>query len=130
MNILGIDYGLKKVGLAVGDMDSKLAIPLGVARFNYVKELMEKVEQAVQVEQVDKVVLGVSEGEIGKSSREFGRKLEEKLGIEVVFQDEVMTTQDAQKLSQEAGMKRVKRKGMEDAFAATLILQSFFDSVI
>jgi|SRR3989344_7830924 len=130
MKILGIDYGKKKVGIAIGDSDSRLAEPLKV--INYIKEvdLINKVQQVLQVLQVQQVVLGMSEGRMGEATRSFGKKLEDKFNIEVVFQDEILTTQDAQRLSQEAGMKKVKRKKMEDAFAATLILQSYLDSVI
>jgi RNase H-fold protein (predicted Holliday junction resolvase) len=77
--------------------------------------------------QVEKIVLGISEGKMGEESREFGRKLEKKLKIPMIFQDETLTTHEAQKLSIEAGMKRKKRKTLEDAFSATLILQAYLD---
>ena len=47
--------------------------------------------------------------------------------VKIVLQDETLTTSDAQTLSREAGIKRIKRKSLEDAFAATLILQSYLD---
>lgn len=128
MQILGIDYGRKKIGLAIGDTDPKMAEPYSVIRFKTISELVDKIEQVVQVEQVGQVVVGVSEGKTAQDSREFGKKLEEKLGIPVAFQDETLTTQEAQELSIKAQIKRKKRRKLEDAYSATLILQSYLDS--
>ncbi|MBU0570277.1 Holliday junction resolvase RuvX [Patescibacteria group bacterium] len=114
----------KKIGLALAE--GSLAEPYGVVRFKS-EEAIEKVEQVVKVEQVEQVVLGISEGKMGEESKRFGKKLEEKLKIPVIFQDETLTTHDAQKLSIEAGMRRKKRKKLEDAFSATLILQKYLD---
>jgi putative Holliday junction resolvase len=125
MKLLGIDYGRKKVGLAFAD--GSLAEPLQVIREKSEEGVIRRVEQVVQVEQVEKIILGISEGKMGEESREFGRKLEKKLKIPVIFQDETLTTHDAQKLSIEAGMKRKKRKTLEDAFSAALILQAYLD---
>ena len=125
MRILGIDYGRKKIGLAIAE--GPLAEPYGVIRFNSEKEALKKVEQVVQVEQVKKVVVGVSEGKMGRESEKFSLNLSQRSKIPVVTIDESLTSQEAQKLSIEAGIRRRKRKGLEDAYAATLILQSFLD---
>ena len=127
--IVGIDYGRKKIGLAIADMDSRLAEPLEVIRFENLDEALEKVAQVVQVEEVEKVVLGISEGKMAKETKEFGKKLEVKLKIAVEFQDETLTTHEAQELSIKAGIKRKKRKLMEDAYSAALILQGYLDSI-
>lgn len=128
MNILGIDYGRKKMGLALGDTESRLASPYKVVKVGSQKKAIEKIEKVVQVEKVEQVVVGMSEGEMGKETKEFGKKLEEKLKIPVIFQDETLTTQEAQKLSQEAGIGRKKRKKLEDAYSAALILQDYLDT--
>lgn len=127
--IVGIDYGRKKIGLAIADTDSRLAEPLEVIRFENLDEALEKVAQVVQVEEVEKVVLGISEGKMAKETKEFGKKLEVKLKIAVEFQDETLTTHEAQELSIKAGIKRKKRKLMEDAYSAALILQGYLDSI-
>ncbi len=129
MKILGVDYGRKKIGLAIADSDSRLAEPLKVIRVENLEEGPGRVAEVVQVEEVEKVVLGISEGEMAEETKEFGKKLEEKLKIPVEFQDETLTTHDAQRLSLEVGMKRKKRKLMEDAYSATLILQDYLDSL-
>lgn len=123
MKILGIDYGRRKIGLAMAE--SSLAAPLKVISVDSVEDAIRKVEGVVEVEEVEKVVVGMSEGEMASKTREFGEKLEEKLGLPVVYQDETLSSKDAQKLSIEAGIKRKKRKNMEHAYSATIILQTY-----
>ena len=126
MRILGIDYGKKKIGLAVSD--GPLAEPLKVIRFKTKEEAIIKVEKVVKVEQVEQLVVGVSEGKMGEESKRFGEKLKRTLDIAVEFQDETLSSIEAQRLSIEAGIKRKKRKEMEDAYSAALILQNYLSS--
>ncbi|OGM11621.1 hypothetical protein A2Z22_02380 [Candidatus Woesebacteria bacterium RBG_16_34_12] len=126
MKILGIDYGRKKIGLAISD--GLLAEPYKVISTRSTEEVLKKVEQVVEVEQVERVVLGISEGKMAEEIKEFGKKLGEKLKISVIFQDETLSTQQAVELSIKAGIKRKKRKELEDAYSAALILQSYLDS--
>ena len=122
---MGIDFGRAKIGLAVSE--GFLAEPYSVIRYEDEKELLEKIKVLVDKEQIDKVVVGVSEGKSAEEATSFGEKLRE-LGLEVIFFDETLSTVSAQELSREAGMKRKKRKALEDAFAASVMLQSFLDS--
>lgn len=138
MQILAIDYGRKKIGLALAN--TSIAEPLTVIRFKSKDEAFEKIQKVVSLltkswqgrggKRLDLIVMGVSEGEMAKETKEFGKELQERLGLPVVFQDETLTTQEAQFLSRKAGIRRRKRKAMEDAFSAALILQSFLDSCV
>lgn len=124
MRILGIDYGRKKIGLALAD--GLLAEPLKVIKFQLIdKKAIIEIAKVVEVEHVDKVVVGVSEGRIGRESKSFSRSLSQNLRIPVETFDETLTTYDAQKFSLEAGIKRGKRKALEDAYAATVMLQNY-----
>lgn len=129
--VLGIDYGRKKIGIAIAD--GPLAEPLEVIRFENEEDALEKVSssfaKASEDKKVSKVVLGVAEGKMAEEQREFGKKLEKRLGIPVTFQDETLTTQEAQELSIKAGIKRKKRKGLEDAYSAALILQNYLEGL-
>jgi len=89
---------------------------------------LKKIEKETEKEKIEKIVVGVSEGEMAEETKKFGKKLEDKLGISVVFQDETLTTYEAQRFSIEAGIKRKKRKELEDAYSAALILQEYLDS--
>jgi putative Holliday junction resolvase len=125
MRILGIDYGRRKIGLALAT--SKIAEPLKVVVYDSLNEAYAKLAKVIEEEKIEKVVLGISEGEMAKETRLFGRKLEEVTGLKPIYQDETLSTQEAQSLSINAGLKRKKRKELEDAYSATLILQGYLD---
>ena len=121
MKYLGIDYGTKKAGLAVSD--GKLADPLTVLRFENEEELLRKVNNIIQREKIEKVVVGVSENEMGKKSKEFAKK------INAVTFDETLTSKDAVNYAILAGVPKQKRRKNEDAYAATIMLQNYLDSI-
>ncbi|AKM83012.1 hypothetical protein A2422_03485 [Candidatus Woesebacteria bacterium RIFOXYC1_FULL_31_51] len=121
MKILGIDYGRRKIGLALGN--STLAEPYKVIKVDSFESAVKKILQIIKVLQIEQVVVGVSEGEMGEESKKFAERINAK-----TF-DETLSTHDAQKLSIESGMNRKKRKLNEDAFAATVMLQSYIDYV-
>jgi putative Holliday junction resolvase len=121
MKILGIDYGRSKVGLAVGE--AGFAEPLKVIHVNSYQEAVLKIKKEIELEKPEKVVVGVSEGEMGEESRTFARDL----GAETF--DETLSSQEAQKLSLEAGVGQKKRREMEDAYAASIMLQNYLDSM-
>ncbi|MEK7550630.1 MAG: RuvX/YqgF family protein [Patescibacteria group bacterium] len=113
MKILAIDYGRSKIGLATAE--GPLAGPWKVVGLNELNEILKK-------EKFDKLVVGVSSGTMAEEQKKFAKNI----GAETF--DETLTTKEAQRLSLEAGMGRKKRRDMEDAFAAALMLQSYLDS--
>ena len=122
MRILGIDYGLKKIGLAISE--GELAEPLGVIRItNY--EL--RIANICEKEKIDKIVIGVSEGNMVTKQRRFGAKLVKITSLPVEFQDETLTSQDAIAKMNQAGKRRKFRRQFQDAVAAAIILQSWLD---
>ncbi len=128
MAILGVDWGEKKVGLALGV--GKIAEPYEVIRYSDINLLKETLKEILDKEKIDKIVVGVSEAESGLKARKFGAEVLGNLGREVVYFDETLSTAQAQELSRQAGIKRKKRKALEDAFAASIMLQSFLDSYV
>ena len=126
MRILAIDYGQKKVGVALAT--SPLAAPYKVIRFTSGKTLIKELGKIIDEEQIEKLVVGVSEGKMGEESKRFGERLKIEFKLPLYFQDETLTTHKAQELSFEAGIKRKKRKELEDAYSAALILQAYLDS--
>lgn len=113
MRILGIDYGRRKIGLAIGV--SGFSEPWKVVNFPEFKKILE-------TEKFDRLVVGVSEGKMAEESKKFA----EDLGA--VTYDETLSTKDAIRLSIEAGIGRNRRKKMEDAYAASIMLQNYLDS--
>lgn len=124
MITLGIDIGLSKTGVAVAD--GQLAAPLTVICEKDMDRLASEIRLLVEKESAEKVVIGIPEGEMVAFVNEVGDKLMD-LGINVEFHDETLTTVDAQRLSIEANMPQRKRRNLEDAMAASVMLQSFLD---
>lgn len=126
MKVLGIDYGRAKIGLAIGE--AGFAVPLNVIRVSRWEEAIDKVEKVVKVEKVEQVVVGVTEREMGKEQERFAKELGGKLSISVETQDETLSTFDAQQMAIQGGVPLKKRKKLEDAFAAAVMLQSWLDA--
>lgn len=122
MKILGIDYGRKKIGLAIAD--GSLASPWKVIRYKDTKILSEQIKQVVEQEKIEKIVVGISEGEMGEESKGFAKRI----GAETF--DETLSTQKARALSREAGIGRKKRQNLEDAYAAAVMLQSYLETYV
>ncbi|MGA3291733.1 MAG: Holliday junction resolvase RuvX [Candidatus Microgenomates bacterium] len=125
MKILGIDYGRNKMGLAVSD--GPLAEPLRVIRYSDTRVVAEQIKKIIEEEKIKKVIVGISEGEMGKESQNFSKNFSEMIKIPVETSDETLSTQEAQILSREAGIHQKKRHEMEDAYAACIMLQNYLD---
>lgn len=122
MKTLGIDYGEKKVGLAISE--GEFAAPFKIE--TNTRDLSEKICRLCQKEGVTKIVVGVSEGRMAQSQKEFGQNLAQAGGLPVEFWDETLTSKEAVQKMIEAGAKQKKRR-QEDAVAAALILQSYLE---
>ena len=125
-NILGLDYGKSKVGVAISE--GSFATPLKVVRYEDLDGLLEKIGKIVNGKRIEKIVVGVSSGKMAEESKEFAKELGYELGIKVEIHDEVLSTKMAQKKAIEAGIRREKRQKMEDAFAAALILENYLEN--
>lgn len=126
MNIIGIDYGLSKTGVAIAT--SPLASPLRVIKHSSEVELISEIKKLIKSHSVEKLVVGIADGKIAQIQSNFADKLRNEVAIPVETADETLSTHDAKFLSQESGMKRTKRKKHEDAFAAAIMLQRYLDN--
>lgn len=134
MRYLGLDLGSRTLGMALSDMTKTIASSYKIIRHNEeYDKLIKEVEEVVKEKQVEKIVLGYpknmdnSVGAKGKLSIEFKDKLEKRLNIEVVLQDERLTTRQAENMLIQNDTSRKKRKKVIDSLAATIILQSYLD---
>lgn len=123
--ILGIDYGRRKVGLSLAE--GQLSDPWLVIHYKERKNLLGELERIIEKEKIEKVVVGISEGEMAEEIKEFSKELEALIKINVELYDETLSSKDAQRLSIEAGISRKKRHEMEDAYAASIMLQNYLD---
>ena len=135
MRCLGLDLGSKTLGIAVSDYTGTVASVLTTLRFESedYDSLIEPLSKIIMEENIDKIVLGFPKnmnntiGERAEVTLEFKKKLELAFGLEVVMEDERLTSVISNKVLIEADMSRSKRKKKVDGIAAVLILQSYLD---
>jgi len=126
MNILGIDYGKANIGLSLAR--SLLAEPYAVIRVSSEKNATEKIFDIIKSEEISKIVIGLPEGEIKKDVISFSKNLKKLTDLDIYFQDEALSTRIAQTKALEAKINTKKRRKLEDAYAATIILQDYLDA--
>lgn len=131
---MGLDVGTKTVGVAVSDELGLTGQAVVTVRRTHLKADLEALGRLAQEHEVTRVVVGLplnmdgSEGPRAQASRDFGRKVEERLGLPVEYWDERLTTVAAQRTLLEADLSRQKRKQVIDRLAAALILQGWLDA--
>lgn len=121
MRYLGVDYGLKKTGLAIGDGETKIASPIGVVAGG--EASYPEIRRLLLEEGIDAIVVGMPEREGAQRDATilFIERLEERLDQPVYTVDEGFTSKESQRLRAETGTD-----APEDALAAMLILEDYF----
>ncbi len=126
MKILAIDYGDVKVGLAFGDTESNFASPYKIIKGETRENLLEELSIICQKEWIGKIIVGMPMHDESKFSsvqmdkvKGFIEQLKAKIDLEVEIVDENLSTGQAQKL--------IGGKGDDDAVAAMILLQDYFD---
>ena len=145
MRYLGIDYGTKRIGIALSDEKRKMAFAYGIILNTGKKEVVEKIKKICAENLVGKIVLGKSlnyKGEPNPIMAEiepFKAALEKETGLPVVYENETLTSAEARRplsgerkrpptLSKRKSPEKEKQARMKvDASAAALILQSRLD---
>ena len=136
---LGIDYGLKRIGLSLSDDTQTIAFPLKYILNDSVKKTVSELKTVIEEENVGLLVIGMPIGLKGKKteiSTEIEKFIEilkdglkEKIeeGLEVKIYDERFSSAQAQRSLLEQNIKRNKRKEKIDSIASTFVLQSYLD---
>lgn len=136
MRLMGLDYGSKTVGVAVSD-------PLGLTAQavetiqrkdeDNLKATISRMAALIETYGVEKLVLGLpvnmdtTAGERVAKTEKFKRRLEREFGLEVVFEDERLSTAAAYRFMEDTSMTARKKKQSVDKMAAAIILQSYMD---
>ncbi len=133
IRILGIDFGVRRHGLAVSDPLGYTAQPAGTITRKGSDLGLSEIEGVVREHGVTRIVVGLPfhmDGRPGDHHDEvlaFCRALEERLGLPVETVDERLTTVQAERSLRAAGLTRGKRKRRVDQVAAQLILQAWLE---
>lgn len=123
MRYLGIDYGSKRIGLAVSDENGQMAFPYSVIKND--KNILAEIGEIIKKEKIEKIIMGESKNfknipnKIMKEIEKFKKELEEKTKLPVIFESEFMTSIQAE--------RGLGKNDMNDASAAAIILQSYLD---
>jgi len=124
MKYLGIDFGMRKIGLAISE--GKFTSPWQVLEVKGFSEAVEKTLKIIKDGQFQKVIVGLPEGKMGQNVRGFVKALN-KMGAEVETVDETLSSKKALQAMIEQGIG-VKKRMSEDAFSAAEILQNYLDN--
>lgn len=123
MRYLGVDFGLRKIGLATSE--GEIAAPLKVLEVSSFKDALEKIKK--EAVSFDKIIIGKPDGEVGKKVMKLVNYLRRE-NIEVESWDETLSSRNALQVMIKAGLRRKKRQ-IVDAYSAALILQEYLDTV-
>lgn len=133
---MGIDYGARRIGIALSDPTGTLASPFTVVeRRKGKRPPLKRLEEIARDSGAVQLVVGLPLDLDGREdawcveTRRMGERLAERLGIPVDFVDERLTSTRAERAIRSAGLPKSKReeKGRVDAAAAALILQAWLD---
>lgn len=134
--ILAVDFGLKRVGLAVSDPLQIIARALETLHYQSRKELLRHLVTVIQQNEIVRVVMGLPrhmdghEGEMAKMVRDLMDELAARVPIPLVAWDERLSSVQAERALREMGRSaRHTKRGEVDRLAAVFILQSYLDSL-
>jgi putative holliday junction resolvase len=133
LTLLGFDYGMKSIGVAVGQQITASARPLLALKANEGVPNWDQIAALLKEWQPTLLVVGLplnmdgTEQDISRRARKFANRLHGRFGIRVELQDERLTTTDARARLFEAGGYKALGKDAVDAVSAQLILESWME---
>lgn len=133
-SVLGFDFGLRRTGVAVGDLSLGIAHPLCTVEGRSDVERIERIAPLVAEWHPVLFVVGMpthdhaGEHAMDKKVRRFARQLSQRFHIEVNFVDERLSSSEAQSNLRDAGIHGRDQKRVLDQFAAQVILEAFLNS--
>ena len=133
--ILALDYGTKRIGMALSDELGWIAQPLQTLNRRTLERDIAHIASLIGIHEVGQVLLGFPiqldgrEGPAIQAMREFQSRLEQGVTVPVILWDERLTTKAAEDFLIAADVSRRKRKGVVDRIAASILLQSYLASL-
>jgi putative Holliday junction resolvase len=135
MRILGLDYGSKRIGVAISDEMGITAHGIATITRRNRRQVVAEIEKIVRSYQVEKIVLGYplrfdnTEGIQCEKIKVFSRILSTAFSLPVILQDETLTTKEAEEILRVSNVRKKRRKAVLDQLAAAIILQNYLDSL-
>lgn len=131
--IIGLDVGDRTIGIAISDLLHLTAQGLTTIRRESNAKDYGALKEIIDEYKIEKVVVGLPKnmnntiGPQGEKTMKFAEKLKNKYNVEIIYEDERMTTMSAEKMLISGDVRREKRKKVIDMVAATYILQLYLD---
>lgn len=125
MRYLGIDFGLKRAGLAVSE--GSLASPWKIIEGTSVKKLSDRIYREILGNNFDKIVVGRPEGKMGLAVSKLVKFLKSK-DLDIEEADETLSTKQASEIMVQLGIPKKKRR-VNDDYSAAIILQNYLDTL-
>jgi putative Holliday junction resolvase len=130
--VLGIDFGDARIGLAVADDEIGIAHPHSVIDAN--PDVAGTIAGIIRDEGIETIVIGLpigldgTEGRQAQAARRFAEQVAGAAGVEIIFQDERLSSVQAEGILLKMDKSRDERKELADAHQAAIILQTYLDS--
>lgn len=132
---MGLDLGMRTLGVSLSDTTLTISNLYKTIRYaeGMYNDSISELRKIVKENDVTKIILGFPKnmnntiGPKGEIAIEFQKELQEKLNIEVILQDERLSTVEATNYMIQADISRKKRKKKIDGLAANIILQTYLD---
>lgn len=132
-SLLALDIGQKRIGIAISQKESNIAFPKEVYERTNMRQDTGYLARICREEKIVGIVVGLpidlknQEGENCQKVRQFTAKLEAKILLPFLLQDERMTTAAVTRVMKDAGVKRIERHAQDDKLAACYLLQMVLD---
>jgi putative pre-16S rRNA nuclease len=134
MAVAAIDFGRKRIGLAITDADGRGAYPVGIVERRSLKEDLDTIRSQLAERRVSRIVVGLplnmdgGEGPSARAARAFAEHLGTATGVAIEMFDERLTSVEAEERLRSASMSRSGKKAVRDAVAAAVILEGWLES--
>ncbi len=131
---MGIDYGDKRIGIALSDALCIISSPFEVYKNIGEDDAINHIINLIKEYDVDEIAMGLplnmdgTEGERALIHRNFGDKLSKLSNVKVVYIDERLTSAEAEDILIASGVRREKRKELIDKISAQIILQTYINN--
>ena len=132
--LIGVDYGQKKIGLAISTPDHQMSMPLQLLTGDSVKKKLNEIADIAKNKHACTIVIGIPFNMDGTKSEQtlivekFTEKLERRTHLPIFLQDERLTSRAADNLLKSFGIKRKNRNKNDDLTAASMILETTLQS--
>ena len=136
MRILALDHGTKRIGIAISDELKMIAQPMEFALAEPFLQFVTRLKEIIREKEVELILIGMPrnmDGSYGPAAlkvQEFIAVLKDLVAIPIKTWDERLTSAQAQRFLIQGGVRRQERKEKVDKMAASILLQSYLDSLV